>query len=152
MRSCGPPSSLSAVLSTAGILTAIQTQLPAIPAAVLAHLDLNIVLDNLSGPDVIDLQALEQSVTEDPDRDVHSELYHLLTQCESDAPEWQTDGNAMLQEAGHQQVEESLQLTRFDLCYNFHRYESWEKVLSKFATICVSLPAAYTSGMPAQCI
>ena len=168
---------------------AVQSNLPAPPAAVLAQLDLNSLLDmpsaSVSASDALphhhadaahqlsspqgsheqvqsenaevaalnnpqltataaaygdgdtqmlsqfDLEALKQAVSQDPDADVHASLYHMLLQCEADAAEWESDGKTMLEESGHQQVLQSLELAHFDLCYNFHRYESWEKLLSK---------------------
>ena len=80
------------------------------------------------------LKALKQAVRQDPDpdADVHASLYHMLLQCEPDAADWESDGKTMLEESGHQQVLQSLELARLDLCYNFHRYESWEKVFSEY--------------------
>lgn len=177
---------------------AVQSNLPAPPAAVLAQLDLNSLLDkpsaSVSGSDALphhhvdaahqlsspqgsheqvqsenaevaalnnpqvtataassddgdtqmpsqfDLEALKQAVSQDPDADVHASLYHMLLQCEADAAEWESDGKTMLEESGHQQVLQSLELAHFDLCYNFHRYESWEKVLSKFKELVCGSP------------
>lgn len=121
------------------MLTAIQSTLPPPHVTVLAQLDLSGLLDAPSGLHAVNLDALNEAVSEDSDRDMHSSIYHMLIECEVDVPEWQSDGDAMLRESGHQQVVQSLELTHFDLCYNFHRYESWEKVLSKpAATSCAA--------------
>lgn len=82
--------------------------------------------------------ALKQAVNDDPNAHVHSELYHMLAQCEADAAEWEPDGATMLTEEGHEQVLQALELTYFDLCYNFHRYESWERILSEIVfALCI---------------
>lgn len=123
----------------AGVLAAVHSTLPAPPAAVLAHLDLNSVLDAPYGSQTVDLEALKQAVQEDADADVHSQLYHMLNQSEADTAEWQSDGEAMMQESGHSAVVHSLEPAHFDLCYNFHRYDSWEKVLSELPSLAVCL-------------
>ena len=113
------------------MLTAIQSTLPPPPVPVLAQLDLNGLLDAPPGLRAVNLDALNEAVSEDSDRDMHSSIYHMLMKYEVDDAEWQSDRDAMLQESGHQQVVKALELAHFDLCYNFHRYASWEEVFSK---------------------
>ena len=113
------------------MLKAVQSTLPPPPETVLAQLDLNGLLDAPTGLHAVNLDALNEAVSEDLDRDVHSSIYHMLMKYEVDDAEWQSDRDAMLQESGHQQVVQSLDLAHFDLCYNFHRYASWEEVFSK---------------------
>ena len=91
--------------------------------------------------------GLKQAVKDDLDAHVHSELYHMLAQCEADAAEWEPDGATMLTEAGHEQVLQALELTYFDLCYNFYRYESWERILSELV-----LAPLHISHSPLQCV
>ncbi len=78
----------------------------------------------------VDFSALQEAVEQDPYSGLHSHLYHLLALCQQDVFEQMTE-KVMMQKQGHKQILEHLKITRFDLCYNPKRYESWERVLSK---------------------
>ena len=78
----------------------------------------------------IDWPALQTAVQQDPEAGLHSQLYHLLAQCQPDVSDQMTD-EIMLQQKGHDQILTYLHITRCDLCYHPKRYESWERVLSK---------------------
>jgi len=78
----------------------------------------------------IDFAALQEAVQQDPDAALHSQLYHLLAQCQPDVSDQMTE-SVMMQQEGHDQVLQYLHITRFDLCYHPKRYESWERALSK---------------------
>ena len=79
----------------------------------------------------LNTEALAAAVSQDPDAGLHAELYRMLAQCEPDVFERLSESQLM-QQQGHEQIVEYLQLTRFDLCYHPWRYESWERVLSEF--------------------
>lgn len=79
----------------------------------------------------LNTEALVAAVSQDPDAGLHAELYRMLAQCEPDVFE-RLSGSQLMQQQGHEQIVEYLQLTRFDLCYHPWRYESWERVLSEF--------------------
>lgn len=72
-------------------------------------------------------------MSQDPDAGIHAELYHMLAQCQPDIFERLSE-NQLIQQQGHNQIVEHLQLTRFDLCYHPWRYESWERVLGEFTS------------------
>lgn len=78
----------------------------------------------------IDFSALQKAVQQDPQAGLHSELYHLLAQCQPDVSEQMPD-EVMLQQEGHDKILTHLHIIRCDLCYHPRRYESWERVLSK---------------------
>ena len=78
----------------------------------------------------IDFSALQKAVQQDPQAALHSELYHLLAQCQPEVSEQMPD-EVMLQQAGHDQILTYLHITRCDLSYHPKRYDSWERVLSK---------------------
>lgn len=156
---------------SAELLTAIRAQVPPPPDAVLAHFDLNALLDStasaipgsipstvsseaavphqqaaphlLSESDTmaaasaaeapcgdLDTEALAEAVRQDPDVNLHAKLYHMLAQSEPDVFE-HLSADELIQQQGHEQIVEYLQLTRSDLCYHPWRYESWERVLSE---------------------
>lgn len=79
----------------------------------------------------LNTEALSEAVRQDSDASLHSELYHMLAQCEPDVFE-RLSHDDLIQQQGYEQIVEYLQLTRFDLCYHPGRYESWERVLSEF--------------------
>ena len=84
----------------------------------------------------VDVAALQEAVQQDSDSALHSELYHLLAQCQPDVSDQMTE-SVMMQQEGHDQILQYLHITRFDLCYHPKRDESWERTLSK------SLPTEY---------
>lgn len=89
----------------------------------------NMQIDGPSGSAYsVDWPALKQAVKQDSDANLHSNLYHLLAQCQPDMSISEED---MMSQQGHEQIWDYLQITRVDLCYNPKRYESWERVLSK---------------------
>ena len=151
----------------AELLGAIADHIPPPPDAVLAHFDLDAMLDghtstagndipppaadpmqeaagHLEGPEPmqvdpgaahpfrLDEAALQQAVQDDPDSRVHSQLYHLLAQCQPDMFDDMGE-DVILRQEGHEQIQETLLITRYDLCYNPRRYESWERVVSKLS-------------------
>ncbi len=78
----------------------------------------------------MDFAALQEAVQQDPDMALHSQLYHLLAQCQPDVSDQMTE-SIMMQQEGHDQILQYLRTTRFDLCYHPKRYESWERTLSE---------------------
>lgn len=78
----------------------------------------------------VDFAALQEAVQQDPDAGLHSQLYHLLAQCQPDVSDQMTK-SIMMQQEGHDQIVRYLRITRFDLCYHPKRYDSWEQTLSK---------------------
>jgi len=78
----------------------------------------------------VDFAALQEAVQQDPDSALHSQLYHLLAQCQPDVSDQMTE-SVMMQQEGHDQILQYLHITRYDLCYHPKRYESWERTLSK---------------------
>lgn len=132
--------------------------MPPPPDAVLTHLDLDALLNSTTpaipsvpltpnpsdqppessssaaGADAasggLNTEALAAAVSQDPDAWLHAELYNMLAQCEPDVFERLSESQLVKQQ-GHDQIVEHLQLTRFDLCYNPGRYDSWERVLSE---------------------
>lgn len=163
---------LNSLARSAELLTSIHAQVPPPPDAVLAHFDLDALLDSTASPmptsspstllpvaaatheqpaldaspqssamtaaaaaaeaacGALHTEALAEAVRQDPDASLHAELYHMLALCEPDVFERLTQDD-LIQQQGHEQIIEYLQLTRFDLCYHPWRYESWERVLSE---------------------
>lgn len=180
-------SCFNSLACSAELLTSIYAQVPPPPDAVLAHIDLDALLDStasaiptsspsplssaLAAPHeqsaldslpqssaitaasaaaeaasgALHTKALAEAVRQDPDASLHAELYHMLAQCEPDVFE-RLSQDDLIQQQGHAQITEYLQLTRFDLCYHPWRYDSWERVLSE-STLSV-LPCLLFAVLP----
>ena len=101
---------------------------------------------------VLDAEALAEAVRQDPDVSLHAELYHMLAQCEPDVFEHLSADN-LIQQQGHEQIVEYVQLTRLDLCYHPWRYESWERVLSESSLcFCLACCSEFQVARQTRCI
>ncbi|DBA95749.1 TPA: Calcineurin-binding protein cabin-1, variant 3 [Trebouxia sp. C0004] len=97
----------------------------------------------------VDFLALQEAVQQDPDSALHSQLYHLLAQCQPDVSDQITE-SVMMQQAGHDQILQYLRITHFDLCYHPKRYESWERTLNTYLTAASSLASIAANHVATQ--
>ncbi|KAA6420724.1 MAG: hypothetical protein FRX49_09301 [Trebouxia sp. A1-2] len=97
----------------------------------------------------VDFAALQEAVQQDPDAGLHSQLYHLLAQCQPDVSDQMTK-SIMMQQEGHDQIVRYLRITRFDLCYHPKRYDSWEQTLNTYLTAASSLASIAANHVATQ--